>query len=228
MSEKLSTKIEESWFKVLSAEFKKPYFVNLEAFLSEERRLYEVYPPCPFIFNAFNRTPFHNVKVVILGQDPYHGKGHAHGLCFSVPHGIQPPPTLKNIYREIHGDLGIAPSSSGNLECWATQGVLLLNTSLTVRASTTGAHQNRGWERFTDNVIKCLSAAREHLVFILWGNSAHAKETLIDEQKHLTLKASHPSILTANSGFFGCRHFSKANDYLIQHGIEPIDWSVNY
>ena len=226
MSEKSNPKIEESWLKVLAAEFEQPYFADLKAFLIEEKQKYVVYPPGSLIFNAFARTPFDKVKVVILGQDPYHGKGQAHGLCFSVPAGVPPPPSLVNMYKEIHKDLGITPSTSGNLECWAEQGVFLLNATLTVRASTAGSHQNKGWEKFTDKVIQNLSAGRENLVFLLWGNYARAKRTLIDNQKHLILEAPHPSPFSAYSGFFGCKHFSKTNEYLCQHGVEPIDWRV--
>ncbi|MDR1154095.1 MAG: uracil-DNA glycosylase [Bacteroidales bacterium] len=226
MSEKSNPQIEESWLKVLTSEFEQPYFAGLKVFLTEEKRQYAVYPPGSLIFNAFAHTPFEKVKVVILGQDPYHGAGQAHGLSFSVPDGVKPPPSLVNMYREIQNDLGITPSASGNLECWADQGVFLLNATLTVRASTAGSHQNRGWEAFTDRVIRSLSSGREHLVFMLWGNYARAKKTLIDTQKHLALEATHPSPFSANNGFFGCRHFSKANEYLRQHGIEPIDWSV--
>ena len=226
MSEKLNPQIEESWLKVLTAEFEQPYFAGLKAFLLEEKRQYAVYPPGSLIFNAFAHTPFEKVKVVILGQDPYHGKGQAHGLCFSVPDGVPPPPSLVNMYKEIQNDLGVEPSASGNLEVWADQGVFLLNATLTVRASTAGSHQNKGWETFTDRVIKSLSAEREHLVFMLWGNYARAKKILIDTQKHLVLEAPHPSPFSANNGFFGCRHFSKANEYLRQHSVEPVDWSV--
>jgi len=222
----MKPQIEESWLNVLVSEFEQPYFAGLKTFLLEEKNRYVVYPPGSLIFNAFAHTPFDKVKVVILGQDPYHGKGQAHGLCFSVPDGVQPPPSLVNMYREIHSDLGIAPSVSGNLECWADRGVFLLNATLTVRASTAGSHQNKGWEQFTDQVIRSLSAGCEHLVFILWGNYARAKKILIDTQKHLVLEAAHPSPFSAYNGFFGCRHFSKANEYLRQHGIEPIDWSV--
>jgi len=226
MTEKPNPQIEESWLKVLAAEFEQPYFADLKAFLLEEKRQFVVYPPGSLIFNAFAHTPFKKVKAVILGQDPYHGKGQAHGLCFSVPDGVPPPPSLINMYKEIQTDLGIVPSASGNLECWADQGVFLLNATLTVRASTAASHQNKGWETFTDQVIKSLSAEREHLVFILWGNYARAKKILIDTQKHLVLEAAHPSPFSAYNGFFGCRHFSKANEYLRQHGIEPINWSV--
>ena len=222
----MKPQIEESWLKVLAAEFEQPYFAQLKAFLVEEKRQYAVYPPGSLIFNAFAHTPFDKVKVVILGQDPYHGAGQAHGLCFSVPDRVPPPPSLVNMYKEIHSDTGIAPSASGNLECWADRGVFLLNATLTVRAATAGSHQNKGWERFTDHVIRSLSSGRENLVFMLWGNYARAKRILIDTQKHLILEAAHPSPLSAHNGFFGCRHFSKANEYLRQHGIEVIDWSV--
>ena len=222
----MKPQIEESWLNVLASEFEQSYFAQLKAFLVEEKRQYAVYPPGSLIFNAFAHTPFDKVKVVILGQDPYHGAGQAHGLCFSVPDRVQPPPSLVNMYKEIHSDIGVAPSASGNLEYWADQGVFLLNATLTVRASTAGSHQNKGWEQFTDKVIKSLSAGRENLVFMLWGNYARAKKILIDAQKHFILEAPHPSPLSAHNGFFGCKHFSKANEYLRQHGIEPIDWSV--
>ena len=220
-------KIEESWLRMLSSEFEQPYFVALKSFLLEEKRKYTVYPPGSLIFNAFERTPFFDVKVVILGQDPYHGAGQAHGLCFSVPDGVKPPPSLVNIYKEIQSDLGIAPSSAGNLECWANRGVFLLNATLTVRASAAGSHQNKGWEQFTDKAIQTLSAKRENIVFLLWGNYARAKRNIIDTRKHLVLEAPHPSPFSANNGFFGCKHFSKANEFLTQNGIETIDWSVD-
>jgi len=222
----MSPQIEESWLKVLASEFEQPYFASLKAFLLEEKRHYAVYPPGSLIFNAFAHTPFDKVKIVILGQDPYHGPGQAHGLCFSVPNGVCPPPSLVNMYKEIHSDLDITPSTSGNLECWADQGVFLLNATLTVRASAAGSHQNKGWETFTNKVIQTLSAERENLVFMLWGNFARAKKILINTQKHLVLEAPHPSPLSAHSGFFGCKHFSKANEFLRQHNIQPIDWSV--
>jgi uracil-DNA glycosylase len=222
----MSPQLEPSWLNILASEFEQPYFAGLKTFLLEEKRLYTVYPPGSLIFNAFAHTPFYKVKAVILGQDPYHGKGQAHGLCFSVPGGVQPPPSLINMYKEIHNDLGIAPSASGNLECWADRGVFLLNATLTVRASTAGSHQNKGWETFTDKVIQTLSSSRENLVFMLWGNYARAKKYLINTQKHLVLEAAHPSPFSVHNGFFGCKHFSKANEYLQQHGIEPIDWSV--
>ena len=226
MSTKLSPQIEASWLSVLSSEFEQPYFVDLKSFLLEEKRHYEVYPPGSLIFNAFACTPFYAVKVVILGQDPYHGKGQAHGLSFSVPNGVKPPPSLVNMYKELRDDLGISPSSSGNLECWAKSGVFLLNATLTVRASTPASHQGKGWERFTDKVIQTLSNERENLVFLLWGNYARAKKTLIDTQKHLILEAPHQSPFSANSGFFGCRHFSKANEYLREKGVGEIEWGV--
>ncbi|MDR2038354.1 MAG: uracil-DNA glycosylase [Bacteroidales bacterium] len=224
--EKPNPQIEESWLATLAGEFEQPYFFDLKSFLVEEKRQFAVYPPGPLIFNAFSHTPFQQVKVVILGQDPYHGKGQAHGLSFSVPDGVKPPPSLVNIYKEIQNDLGISPSSSGNLEQWADQGVFLLNATLTVRASTAGSHQNKGWELFTDQVIRTLSDQREHLVFMLWGNYARAKKSLINPQKHLILEAPHPSPFSVHNGFFGCKHFSKANEYLKQNGIEPIDWSI--
>ena len=224
--ERVNPQIEESWLKVLHEEFEQPYFLNLKSFLVEEKRQYTVYPPGSHIFNAFAHTPFDKVKVVILGQDPYHGKGQAHGLCFSVPDGVQPPPSLVNIFKEIHADLGIMPPPSGNLECWADQGVFLLNATLTVRASSPASHQNKGWEKFTDKVIQILSAERERLVFLLWGNYARAKKALIDTEKHLVLEAPHPSPFSVHSGFFGCRHFSKTNEYLQQHGIKPINWKL--
>jgi len=222
----MKPQIEESWYQVLAAEFEQQYFADLKAFLIEEKRQYVVYPPGSLIFNAFAHTPFDKVKVVILGQDPYHGKGQAHGLCFSVPNGVPAPPSLENMYKEIYNDLGIVPSASGNLESWADQGVFLLNATLTVRASTAGSHQKRGWETFTDKVIQTLSDERKHLVFLLWGNYARAKRSMIDPYRHLILEAPHPSPFSASSGFFGCKHFSKTNEYLRQHAIEPIDWHV--
>ena len=185
-----------------------------------------VYPPSPLIFNAFNLTPFDNVKVVIIGQDPYHNIGQAHGLAFSVPDGIQKPPSLQNIFKELNQDLGIAIPTTGNLEKWAKEGVLLLNASLTVRANMAASHAKIGWQKFTDAAIKALSDKKQNLVFILWGNYAIAKENLIDHNKHLILKTVHPSPLSASRGFFGCHHFSKTNEYLINHNIKPIDWSL--
>lgn len=226
MTENKKADIEESWYEILADEFDKPYFMTLKAFLVDEKSKYTVYPPGKLIFNAFAHTPLQKVKVVILGQDPYHGPGQAHGLSFSVPDGVKPPPSLVNMFKEIYNDLGIVPSPSGNLESWADQGVFLLNATLTVRSATAGSHQNKGWELFTDQVISSLSYQRENLVFMLWGSYARAKKKLINPNKHLILESAHPSPLSAYNGFFGCKHFSKANDYLKQHGIEPIDWSV--
>lgn len=218
--------IDESWYRVLQDQFRDPYFAALKSFLVQEKQHYVVYPPGKLIFNAFNLTPFDKVKVVILGQDPYHGPGQAHGLSFSVPNGIQQPPSLQNIFKEIQNDLGYPPPKSGNLEKWAKEGVLLLNASLTVRDGQAASHAHHGWEVFTDAAIKALSDKRENLVFILWGNYAIAKESLIDTRKHLVLKSVHPSPLSASRGFFGCHHFSKTNNYLIEHGISPIDWRL--
>ena len=219
--------IDESWYKVLREQFEAPYFAELKSFLVEEKQHYAVYPPGRLIFNAFNLTPFDKVKVVILGQDPYHGLGQAHGLSFSVPDGVQFPPSLLNIFKELNNDLGIPMAHSGNLEKWAREGVLLLNASLTVRAGQAASHSRHGWETFTDAAIRALSEEREHLVFILWGNYAIAKRALIDPFKHLILTSVHPSPLSASRGFFGCHHFSKTNNYLIEHNIEPIDWKLD-
>lgn len=216
--------IEESWKQRLMDEFTASYFSQLKDFLVEEKNSYQIYPPGSQIFNAFKFTPFDEVKVVILGQDPYHGPGQAHGLCFSVPDGVQRPPSLQNIFKEIHQDLGIPVPASGNLEKWARQGVLLLNATLTVRARQAGSHQKRGWEQFTDSAIRKLSQEREHLVFLLWGSYAIAKRELIDGSKHLILTSPHPSPLSASRGFFGNRHFSKTNQYLREHGFKEIDW----
>lgn len=218
--------IEERWYEALKQEFDSPYFADIKSFLIEEKRQHIVYPPSPLIFNAFNLTPFDNVKVVILGQDPYHNVGQAHGLAFSVPDGIQKPPSLQNIFKELNQDLGIAIPTTGNLEKWAKEGVLLLNASLTVRANMAASHAKIGWQRFTDAAIKALSDNKQNLVFILWGNYAIAKESLIDHEKHLILKTVHPSPLSASRGFFGCHHFSQTNKYLTEHNITPIDWSL--
>jgi len=220
-------KIEPEWLEVLRPEFEKPYFADLKSFLLEEKKLYRIYPPGDRIFAAFDFTPFSKVKVVILGQDPYHGDGQAHGLCFSVPDGISFPPSLVNIYKELTTDLGIPLPKSGNLEKWAKQGVLLLNATLSVRANQAGSHQRHGWENFTDEVIRQLSARHTGLVFILWGSYAQAKEALIDTSKHFILKTVHPSPLSVYRGFFGCRHFSKANELLVSAGKEPVDWSLS-
>ncbi|MGW8316046.1 MAG: uracil-DNA glycosylase [Bacteroidales bacterium] len=218
--------IEEGWKKVLWEEFQSPYFSELKSFLVEEKKKFTVYPPGKLIFNAFNHTPFDRTKVVILGQDPYHGPGQAHGLCFSVPHGIAPPPSLVNIFKELHSDLGLPVPGHGNLEPWANQGVLLINATLTVRAGQAGSHQNRGWETFTNRVIEKVSEKKHGVVFLLWGRYAQAKESLIDGLKHLVLKAPHPSPFSANNGFFGCRHFSRTNTYLEEQGLDRINWAL--
>ncbi len=222
----IEPKIEASWKSLLAEEFQKPYFIQLKNFLLEEKTKYAVFPPGDKIFNAFDLTPFDNVKVVILGQDPYHGRGQAHGLCFSVNPGIAFPPSLVNIFKELKTDLGIMPPSSGELSAWAKQGVLLLNTVLTVRENTADSHKNKGWEQFTDSVIKQISEKKEHVVFILWGNNAKVKTQIIDASKHCILTAAHPSPLSATRGFFGCAHFSKTNEYLKSKNIEPIDWRL--
>lgn len=223
---KINPEIEESWRQILEMEFFSEYFIQLKEKLVEERAKYLVYPPGKMIFSAFNRTPFHEVKVVIIGQDPYHGQGQANGLCFSVADGIRKPPSLENIFKELNTDLGIVIPASGNLEKWAAQGVLLINASLTVRANTPNSHAHIGWEKFTDAVIKKLSDEREGVVFMLWGKFAQAKEELIDNKKHFILKAAHPSPYSAYNGFFGCRHFSKANQILVSQGIKAVDWSL--
>ena len=216
--------IEPSWNLELETEFQQPYFRQLTDFVRSEYRQTTCYPPGPLIFNAFNLCPFHQVKVVIIGQDPYHGPGQAHGLCFSVNDGIPFPPSLQNIFKEIADDLGRPVPPSGNLTRWANQGVLLLNATLTVRAHQAGSHQGHGWETFTDAVIRILSERRTGLVFILWGSYAQRKGAVIDTSRHLVLKSAHPSPLSAYHGFFGNHHFSLANDYLIQHGQTPINW----
>jgi uracil-DNA glycosylase len=222
----LDPKIHPSWKEILKEEFNADYFKNLKNFLVEEKRKNLVYPPGPLIFEAFNRTPFENVKVVVLGQDPYHGPGQAHGLCFSVADGVPQPPSLVNIFKELNKDLGVPVPAHGNLSKWADQGVLLLNATLTVRANQAGSHQKMGWENFTDSVIKHLSDQREHLVFLLWGNYARAKKTLINSSKHAIFEAAHPSPFSAYNGFFGCRHFSKTNEYFANKGIPIIDWKL--
>jgi len=219
--------IEDGWKEALAEEFRKPYFAALKEFLIREKSLYPVFPPGNLIFNAFNSTPFDKVRVVILGQDPYHGLGQAHGLCFSVPRGVPAPPSLKNILKELGDDLGIADPGHGNLESWASQGVLLLNATLTVRSGQAGSHQNRGWESFTDAAMALLSRRKSGLVFLLWGKYAQAKKTLIDPAAHLILEAPHPSPLSAYQGFLGCRHFSKTNHWLESRGMPPINWNLN-
>jgi uracil-DNA glycosylase len=223
---KVNLAIEESWKKELVDEFSATYFFDLKSFLIEEKKKFTVYPPGSDIFNAFNFTPFSHVKVVIIGQDPYHGPGQAHGLCFSVPAGVEIPPSLQNIFKEINNDLKIPVPKHGNLESWARQGVLLINATLTVRARQAGSHQRKGWEQFTDAAIKKLSERRKNLVFLLWGNYAIAKRNLIDQSKHLILASPHPSPLSASRGFFGNRHFSLTNEYLQKHKIEPISWQI--
>ncbi len=223
---KIDPKIEVSWKNALKDEFNSEYFHALRDFLIEEKKKYAIYPSGSDIFSAFDYTPFENVKAVILGQDPYHGKGQANGLCFSVSDGIKPPPSLVNIFKEIKNDLGIETPTTGNLEKWARQGVLLINATLTVRANQAGSHQNKGWEIFTDSIIKNLSENRSGLVFLLWGNFAKAKQQLIDKKKHYILKSAHPSPFSAYNGFFGCKHFSKTNEILKQLGNEEIDWSL--
>lgn len=220
----MDVRIEAGWKDLLKEEFELPYFSDLIAFVKSEYATHTIYPPGKYIFNAFDRCPLDRVKVVILGQDPYHEPGQAHGLCFSVNNGVALPPSLINIYKEIETDLGVTPPMSGDLTRWADQGVLLLNATLTVRAHQAGSHQNRGWEMFTDAVIRRLVERKEHLVFMLWGSYAQRKGAFIDSSKHLVLSSPHPSPLSAYRGFFGNRHFSKANDYLLKNGLEPIKW----
>lgn len=220
----MDVRIDASWKQHLQTEFDKAYFANLVTFVKNAYATQTVYPPAKYIFNAFDLCPFDQVKVVILGQDPYHEPGQAHGLSFSVPEGIALPPSLQNIFKEIENDLGYAPMRHGNLERWAKQGVLLLNATLSVQAHQAGSHQNKGWEQFTDAAIAALSREREHLVFILWGSYAQRKGAIIDSSKHLVLKSVHPSPLSAYRGFFGNHQFSQANRYLTQHGLSAIDW----
>lgn len=217
-------RIAPSWKEKLSAEFEKPYFQELTAFVKSEYNKQVVYPPGKEIFRAFDCCDFDNVKVVIIGQDPYHGPGQANGLCFSVREGIKMPPSLVNIFKEIQSDLGKPFPENGDLQRWAEQGVLLLNATLTVRASSPGSHQHKGWEEFTDSTIRCVSEARDGVVFLLWGAYAQKKGEVIDSQKHLVLKSAHPSPFSADRGFFGCKHFSKANEYLKSKGLGGIDW----
>jgi uracil-DNA glycosylase len=220
----MDVKIEQSWKKYLASEFEKPYFYNLVHFVKTEYANKTIYPKANKIFNAFEKTPFDNVKVIILGQDPYHEPNQAHGLCFSVNDGIALPPSLQNIYQELHEDLGIEIPSSGNLERWAEQGVLLLNATLTVEAHKAGSHQHKGWEEFTDAVIHKIAEEKQHVVFILWGSYAQKKGAFIDSSKHLVLKSAHPSPLSAYRGFFGSKPFSKTNDYLTATGQIPVRW----
>jgi uracil-DNA glycosylase len=220
----MDVKIEESWKKQLQEEFEKPYFKTLTEFVRLEYSTQTIYPSAKLIFNAFDQCPFDQVKVVILGQDPYHGPGQAHGLCFSVNDGVEFPPSLKNIFKEIQSDTGAPIPKSGNLERWSRQGVLLLNATLTVRAHLAGSHQKKGWEQFTDSVIHLVADRLDHVVFILWGNYAISKGEFINQQKHLVLKSVHPSPLSASRGFFGNKQFSKTNNYLVQNGKSPIIW----
>lgn len=223
----MNVQMEASWKEVLEDEFKKPYFKQVADHLKTEKAQGKtIYPPGSLIFHAFEATPFEGVKVVILGQDPYHGPKQAHGLSFSVQKGVPPPPSLINIFKELHEDVGIPIPQHGHLEKWARQGVLLLNASLTVRAQEPMSHSKIGWHHFTDAAIKKVSELRDHVVFLLWGKFAQEKKLLIDEKKHLILKSAHPSPLSAKNGFFGNRHFSKANTWLMKHGMDPIDWAL--
>jgi uracil-DNA glycosylase len=223
----MTVRIETSWKEVLESEFRKAYFRQMTDHIKTEKLQGKtIYPPGPLIFNAFDKTPFEKVKVVILGQDPYHGPGQAMGLSFSVPPGIAQPPSLVNIFKELREDVGIPIPRHGDLSKWAEQGVLLLNASLTVRAGEPMSHSRIGWETFTNSVISKISSLKEHVVFILWGKFAQQKKELIDTGKHLVLKSAHPSPLSANNGFFGNRHFSKTNTYLMQNGMDPIDWAI--
>jgi uracil-DNA glycosylase len=225
----MDVKIEPSWHEVLKSEFTKPYFLEIVTFLKIEKNAGKtIYPPGPLIFNAFNHTPIDKVKVVILGQDPYHNPGQAHGLSFSVPAGIKPPPSLVNIFKEIQKDLSITmPEGYGNLTNWADQGVLLLNAILTVRANEPASHAKIGWMNFTDAVITKISDEKKGVIFLLWGKFAQEKQLLIDETKHFVLKAAHPSPFSADKGFFGCKHFSKANELLNNQGLAPINWKLS-
>lgn len=223
----MDVKIEPSWKEQLAEEFKQPYFHEIADFLKLQKKEGKtVYPPGPLIFNAFNTTPFDEVKVVILGQDPYHNPGQAHGLSFSVPKGVQPPPSLVNIFKEIHEDLDLPIPSHGNLEHWARQGVLLLNAALTVEAHQPMSHSKIGWHHFTNDVIRIISQRKEHVVFMLWGTFAKSKQELIDTGKHLVLTSAHPSPLSAHNGFFGNRHFSRSNKWLKEKHMDQIDWSL--
>lgn len=221
----MNIKIHESWKSRLQEEFEKPYFVELTDFVRSEYQKKKIYPAPANIFRAFELCPFEQVEVVILGQDPYHGEGQANGLCFSVANGVNLPPSLQNIFKEINSDIGLKIPLSGSLDHWARQGVLLLNATLTVVAGTPGSHQKKGWETFTDAVIQLISEEKDHVVFLLWGKYAQDKGAMIDEKKHLVLRAAHPSPFSVHSGFFGCKHFSKTNEYLKLHGKEPIMWA---
>lgn len=223
----MSTRYHESWAPLFSKLFAAPSMKNLSTYVQAERQKHKVFPPSDLVFNAFRQTAMDHVKVVILGQDPYHNDGQAHGLSFSVPRGVIPPPSLKNIFKELSDDIpGFQIPLHGDLTGWARQGVLLLNATLTVRAHEAGSHQGLGWEQFTDQIIATLSKEREHIVFLLWGSYAIRKAALVDPKKHLVLTAPHPSPLSVYRGFWGCKHFSKANDYLVQHGKEAINWQI--
>ena len=221
-------KLHPSWLKHLEEEFHKPYFISLKNFLiAEKQGKHVIYPPGDRLFAALNETPFDRVKVVIIGQDPYHGAGQANGMSFSVNRGIMLPPSLKNIYKELESDMGLNPPTHGDLTAWAHQGVLLLNSVLTVRAGVAASHQNQGWETFTGTIISTINNLKSNVVFMLWGNFAKGKRVLIDSNKHFILEAAHPSPFSAYNGFLGCRHFSKANSYLVHHGLSPVDWKIN-
>ena len=223
----MDVKIEASWKEILKSEFAKPYFQQIPLHIKTEKSQGKIiYPPGSLIFNAFNKTPFDKVKVVILGQDPYHGTGQAHGLCFSVQNGVPPPPSLVNIFKELQDDIGVSIPDHGNLTHWAEQGVFLLNASLTVRAGEPMSHSKIGWAEFTDTVIKKIADLKKNVVFLLWGKFAQEKRVLIDETKHCILRSVHPSPLSAHAGFFGCKHFSKTNEYLMSKGIDPVDWKL--
>ena len=224
----MDVKIEESWKALLQEEFDKPYFAELIAFVKNEYAQTRIFPPGKLIFNAFNHCTVDNTKVVILGQDPYHGPGQAHGLCFSVQPGVQPPPSLQNIFKELQSDLGIVPPKDGTLTKWAERGVLMLNTTLTVRRGQANSHKNLGWTTFTDHIIEKLNEHEQPIVFLLWGGNARSKKKLITAPQHLVLESVHPSPLSAYNGFFGCKHFSKCNAFLEAHGIDPIDWDLNH
>ncbi|MDO5141833.1 MAG: uracil-DNA glycosylase [Eubacteriales bacterium] len=220
--------LDNDWDEILAGEFEQDYYKRIRYWLKREYAEQTIYPPMQDIFNALRYTPYHSVKAVILGQDPYHGPGQAHGLCFSVQPGVQPPPSLKNIFKELHDDLGIQPPADGTLTRWAQRGVLLLNTTLTVRRGQANSHRNIGWTTFTDHVIAKLNEREQPIVFLLWGGNARSKKSLIDAPQHLVLECPHPSPLSASSGFFGCRHFSRCNAFLEAHGLAPIDWDLGH
>lgn len=224
--ESSTPQLESSWLKALRSEFEQDYMTQLKKALLAEKKQYQVYPPSGEIFAAFNHTPFEQTKVVIIGQDPYHGPGQANGLSFSVRRGVKPPPSLVNIFKELQSDLAVPISNHGDLTSWADQGVLMLNAVLTVRHKTPGSHKNWGWQRFTNQAIQTLSENRENLVFLLWGSFARGKRSLVNSDKHRVLEAPHPSPFSAHNGFFGCRHFSKTNQYLQEHGLSPIKWEL--